>query len=75
MIYRDPSTNRLIEALQELTRRRNDPNRKPIELPKTLDSRDMPLSPEVDKFLEERRKYFEACKHISVGEFGYCSAF
>src|SRR3989339_636114 len=34
----------LTDALQELQRRREDPDRKPVELPKTLESRDIPLS-------------------------------
>lgn len=71
----NPSLQALTDALQELQRRREDPNRKPVELPKTLDARDMSLSPEVDKFLEDRRRYFESCKNISVGEFRYCFAF
>ena len=67
----NPTLQALTDALQELQRRREDPDRKPVELPKTLDSRDMPLSPEVDKFLRERREYFERTKNISTCEYGF----
>jgi len=64
------SLEALTEALQELEERRKQgiPS---IKLPKIINLQKF-LSPEIDKFLEQRRAYRERTKDISVGE--YCFA-
>jgi hypothetical protein len=58
----------LTAALQELTARETkELGSKQPQLPKTLTSGELTLSPEVESFLDARREYTAKTRDVSVG--------
>ncbi len=60
------SLDNLTHALQELVanERKGLPR---VHLPARINISELKLSPEIDRFLEERRIYFESTKYVSIG--------
>lgn len=57
----------LQHALNDLAERERRGENKRIDLPKTIDLKDLRSSPEIEGFLAEREKYRKATANVSVG--------
>jgi len=61
------SLDSLTEGLQELTKKKMSGENRTTSMPRYIPASDFAFSPEVQDFLDRRKRYWEETMHVSVG--------